>query len=572
MKLIRRLAGGKKAAFGGTGNGWDSGNFWAKPFGFLGKGTTGDREWVENDFVGYVQQIYKDNGVAFACIQTRALVFSEARLVFQRLRDGKPSDGKNDSIHNDGEDDKKPKTKADSTTPFPKKDPSKPKPKGKKKPDKKRGDRSGSIFSTSALKPLENPWPGGFLGDMLFQMDVDASLAGNSYWTWCDDKGKMGNAAKGSETARIVRMRPDFVQIVIYSRNGNPWALDAKLAGYLYKPFLNQGSPPAGAQEKAVLLMPDEVAHYAPIQDPEAHFRGQSWLTPVLRELGADKAAMTHKKRFFDNGATLSNVVSLSEEVGQDDFEFFLAKFKEEYEGVDNAYKTLVLGGGADVSTIGADLKQLDFTQTQGHGETRVAAASGVPPVIVGLSEGLQAATYSNYGQARRRFADGTLRPLWRMACGALSKLVDVPDDARLWYDERDVSFLRDDQKDEAEISETDARAAKALIEAGYEPDTVTEYLETRDPTVLEHTGLVSVQLLQPGQLNPMGPMAPGMGGPAGQQGMGRPGAAKPGGPSGSAPGGGQRRPAASPSGSGKPKPTKPAAKKPSGGKRYVRD
>lgn len=558
MKLIRRLSGGTKTQFGGTGNGWDAGNFWAKPFGFLGKGTTGDREWVENDFVGYVQQIYKDNGVAFACIQTRALVFSEARLVFQRLRDGKPGkDGPPDK-----ETDDKPKTKADD--PKTSSDAKKP-PKGKKKDDKKRGDRSGSLFSTQALKPIEQPWPGGFLGNLLFQMDVDASLAGNSYWTWCDDKGKYGNAAKGSETARIVRMRPDFVQLIIYSRNRNPWALDAKLAGFLYKPFLNQGSAPAGGQEKAILLMPDEVCHYAPIQDPEAHFRGMSWLQPVLRELGADKAAMTHKKRFFDNGATLSNVVSLSEEVGQEDFEFFLAKFKEEYEGVDNAYKTLVLGGGADVSTIGADLKQLDFTQTQGHGETRVAAASGVPPVIVGLSEGLQAATYSNYGQARRRFADGTLRPLWRMACGALSKLVDVPDDARLWFDERDVSFLRDDQKDEAEISETDARAAKALIEAGYEPDTVTEYLETRDPTVLEHTGLVSVQLLQPGQLNPMGPMG-GMGGP----GMG-------GAPGGQPrPGGGQPRPAAGGAGAkpaaAKPAAKKPAARKPSGGKRYVRD
>jgi phage portal protein BeeE len=56
---------------------------------------------------------------------------------------------------------------------------------------------------------------------------------------------------------------------------------------------------------------------------------------------------------------------------------------------------------------------------TQGAGETRIAAAAGVPPVIVGLSEGLQAATYSNYSQARRRFADGTMRPLWRNAAVA---------------------------------------------------------------------------------------------------------------------------------------------------------
>ena len=31
-----------------------------------------------------------------------------------------------------------------------------------------------------------------------------------------------------------------------------------------------------------------------------------------------------------------------------------------------------------------ANLKELDFKSTQGAGETRIAAAAGVPPVIVG--------------------------------------------------------------------------------------------------------------------------------------------------------------------------------------------
>lgn len=547
MRLIRRLAGGKKSA-------WKQPNFWSNPS-FLNTGLSGDREWIENDFTGYVNQIYKDNGVAYACIQTRALVFSEARLAFQRLRDGKPgTDGppKKDDEGTKPTYEKRPQPKL--AKPPGQAGAASKKPDSKKPKDKDRGDRAGSLFSSAELKKLENPWPGGFLGELLFEMDVDASVAGNSYWTWCDGRGNYGNKARGKEDSRIVRMRPDFVQIVVYSRSGNPWALDAKIGGYLYKPYISDGNV-SNLKETAILLMPDEVAHYAPIQDPEAHFRGMSWMTPVLRELGSDKAAMSHKKKFFENGATLSSVVSLSEEVGQEDFEYFLQKFKEEHEGVENAYKTLVLGGGADVSTIGVDLKQLDFTQTQGHGETRIAAASGVPPVIVGLSEGLQAATYSNYGQARRRFADGTLRPLWRLACGALSVLVDVPEDARLWFDDRDISFLRDDQLDEANISEVDARAAKALIEAGYEPDTVTEYLETRDPTVLKHTGMVSVQLLPPGAIHPL---AEGQGG-----GAGRPGGQQ----GGSTPAGQQSKP----SGANKPKPSAPA-KKPSGGKRYVRD
>lgn len=598
MRLIKRLAaGGKKAAFGGS-DGWNGGNMFSPSWLNLG-GLGGDREWLETSFEQYVQKIYKDNGVAYACIQTRAMVFSEARFQFQRMRQGMPATGPRlaegdarpspsgeqvrTTVQYGGGGPSAPPKLASGKTP-PSADaqqatkPTPGKKPGTKKPQtpKNATNSPQSLFGTEALKILDVPWPGGTTGQLLFQMEVDASICGNSYWTYADDQGNFGKAARGKDSTRLVRLRPDYVQIIIHSRSGNPWAIDATVGGYLYKPYMaNQNSPAGIGSQEEVLLMADEVAHYAPIQDPEAHFRGMSWIRPVLRELGSDVSAMKHKKSFFDGGATLGHIISLSEEVGPEDFEFFVQKFKEEHEGVGNAYKTLVLGGGADVSTVGVDLKQLDFTQTQGHGETRIAAASGVPPVIVGLSEGLQAATYSNYGQARRRFADGTLRPLWRMACGALATLVDVPADARLWYDERDISFLRDDQTDEATICEIDARAYKDLVECGVEPDTAAEYLVTRDPTVLigGHSGLVSVQLLPPGTPQPwIGPGGPGQpGGPGGPSG---PGGGKPGvntskPSSSSSSGQSASKPAGKPA-SSKPKPSAPT--KPSGGrKHYVR-
>lgn len=613
MRLFKRLtAGGKKSGLNLTNSStWNGGNMFSPKWMTTG-GLGGDREWLETNFEQYVQKIYKDNGVAYACIQTRAMVFSEARFQFQRMRQGMPASGprlaEGDSKpapsgeqvrtmvqyggntpsgggSSSSSSSSKPKAANDTTSGQSSSQgsqkPSKPqlgKKPGSKKPQTAKGSTNSaqSLFGTEALKILDQPWPGGTTGQLLFQMEVDASICGNSYWTHADDEGNYGKAARGKDTTRLVRLRPDYVQIIIHSTSGNPWAIDSKVGGYLYKPYTSAGYTGTNpGPDEQILLMADEVAHYAPVQDPEAHFRGMTWIRPVLRELGSDVSAMKHKKNFFDGGATLGHIISLSEEVGQEDFEYFVEKFKEEHEGVDNAYKTLVLGGGADVSTVGVDLKQLDFTQTQGHGETRIAAASGVPPVIVGLSEGLQAATYSNYSQARRRFADGTLRPLWRMACGALATIIDVPADARLWYDDRDISFLRDDQLDEANISEIDARAMKALVEGGWEPDAIAEYIVTRDPSVLigEHSGLMSVQLLPPGTPQPfVGPGGlPGTGGGGGQGGAsgGRPSAA------GS---GAQGRPSSAssskPSSGAKPSQSKPSGpRKPSGGrKHYVRD
>jgi hypothetical protein len=112
-----------------------------------------------------------------------------------------------------------------------------------------------------------------------------------------------------------------------------------------------------------------------------------SWLTPIVREIMADKAMTDHKLAFMENAATPNMVVKLDVQ-DLDKFTKWMQQFKEDHEGARNAYRTVFLGAGADVTVVGADLKQIDFKVTQGAGETRIAAAAGVPPVIVGLSEG----------------------------------------------------------------------------------------------------------------------------------------------------------------------------------------
>jgi len=80
-----------------------------------------------------------------------------------------------------------------------------------------------------------------------------------------------------------------------------------------------------------------------------------------------------------------------------------------------------------------------------------------------------------------------------------------VPDGAHLWYDDRDVSFLREDVKDQAEIQSVEAQTIKALIEAGFAPDDVVGAVRAGDLSRLvgKHTGLTSVQLQRPGATTP---------------------------------------------------------------------
>lgn len=344
---------------------------------------------------------------------------------------------------------------------------------------------SGELFGDRNLRLLERPWPGGTTGDLLGRTLMNADLAGNDYTTVVN--------------GRVKKMRPDWTSILLGS-DADPddpaGMLDAEVVAYIYKPGGKRSNKPPQ------ILLPDEVAHFAPYPDPQAEFRGMSWVTPVLRELQADNAATDHKLKFFENAATPNLAVSLDAKVTPEDFDKIVERMRSEHSGAWNAYKTLYLAGGATVTPVGADMKQLDFKVTQGAGETRIALAAGVHPTVAGLSEGLQGASLNagNYQSAKRAFSDKTLQHLWRNVAASFEPLAPPPGSGvELWFDTSDVPFLQDDMKDTAEIQQKKAGAIRSLTEAGYLPASVIAAIDNDDLGQLEHTGVFSVQLQPPG-------------------------------------------------------------------------
>lgn len=395
-----------------------------------------------NNFVGLATQAYEANGVVFACMLVRQMLFSTIRFQWQRIRDGKPSD----------------------------------------------------TFGTPALKLLESPWSGGTTQDLLSRMIQYADLGGNAYVANVADPRK-----------ELVCMRPDWVDVVVEERikeGGRDGVGGGQVGwrkvGYLYW----EGG--RGAEKNPVAFLADEVAHFAPIPDPLFSYRGMSWLTPILREIQADQAMTVHQSKFFENGATPNMIIKHNPLADRSAVAKWAEEVNGKHAGAANAYKTLNLYPGADATVVGTNLKDIDFASVREGGEVRVAAAAGVPPVIVGLSKGLDSATYSNYGQARRRLSDGTAHPLWQNLSGCLQQVMPPPDpSSRLWYDTSDVPFLREDEKDEAEIQQVRATTINTLITAGFTPESAVKAVESGDFGLLVHTGLTSVQLVPPGTGTP---------------------------------------------------------------------
>lgn len=344
-------------------------------------------------------------------------------------------------------------------------------------------------FGTRELGILEEPWKNATTGELIARMEWHAGVAGNAYVTRRPDRLKV--------------LRPDWVAI-LYGSDREPedaiYALDGDLLGYVYQ---NGGLYSSG--NLPTTLLPEDVAHWSPIPDPEAGEVGMSWVTPAIREMQGDRLASEHKIRYFENGATANLVVKGIPAVTKDQFDGIVEMMESQHAGVANAYKTLYLTAGADATVVGSNLAELDLKGVTGTFETRIASLSRVHPVILGIAEGLagSALNAGNFGMARRIWADTWIYPTLQDLVASLATIINVPSGAELWFDTADMPILREDAKDAADIGQIQSSTITQYVREGFTWESSVSAVMAQDPSLLKHSGLTSVQLQPPGAGTP---------------------------------------------------------------------
>jgi len=336
----------------------------------------------------------------------------------------------------------------------------------------------GALFGTTALGVLEVPWRGASTRDLLAVCEMDVAAHGNSYWVL-------------DELGYLVRLEPTTVKIIteaVYDQVTG-FRIGERLSGYAVI-----------VDREVSIYAPEDIAHYKPYPANNSQWVGQAWISACLDDVAADAALTEHKRAAVANGASLTYVVSLDPTLTPTQFDNFIAKFKEDHQGPMRAGEVTFLQGGSDIKAVGQSFSDLAMSETQGAGETRIAAAGGVHPVIVGLAEGLKgAATNAGaYQSAKENFLDGTMAPLWGAFVGAFAGLLKAPGpDVRLWYDSRDIPFMRKDITALAEVMVQNASVISVLTTAGYDPDAIIAAVMANDVSGLvgAHSGLFSVQL-----------------------------------------------------------------------------
>jgi phage portal protein BeeE len=345
------------------------------------------------------------------------------------------------------------------------------------------------MFGDARLAVLENPWPDGSAGALLARMEQDVCLAGNSF-TW--------NAA-GSGGDSLVRLRPEWVTIVSALREDSLGRQFRRAVGYWFEP---PATALGGSFGDPAFFDVSEVAHWAPVPDPAASFRGMSWLTPIIRDIQGDTGLSSYKVKYLQNNASPNVLIKYAQKLQPGTVDAIRERMQARYAGIDNAFKTLVLDQGADLTVIGNSLEQMNFEAVQQAGAERILAAASVPPVLVGM-EPLRGAGRS-YVEVVRRFSDLWARPEWRSACEVLEKFTpgaDIDSGAvRLWFDTSDIAALQEAGLEKAQIALVHAQSILTMVQAGATLDSAVAAVDAGDVSQLEAAPVPAAQVPQPGQ------------------------------------------------------------------------
>lgn len=329
------------------------------------------------------------------------------------------------------------------------------------------------LFGNTSLSVLEHPFgPDTASGELLVRMEQDISLAGNSY-TW---------QPPGEDF--LVRLRPDWTTIVSEIVTVPGGGRYRRKVGY----FVKQPMRGIDDQDKGDFYPAEEVAHWAPVPDPDAAFRGMSWMTPAYRDIKGDDGMGTYKVRYLENAASPNLLIKYAQKLQPGTIDSIRERMQARYGGADNAFKTLVLDQGADVTVIGNSLQQMDFSGVSAAGEQRILADSGVPGVLVGL-EPLRGAG-RGYQESMQKFAGTVMQRNWQSACAVLEKFVDTQGGNRLWFDTSDIPVLRDNEMERAQTALVKAQAMQALRQAGADFASSTTAIESLDFSQLKMSGL----------------------------------------------------------------------------------
>lgn len=216
-----------------------------------------------------------------------------------------------------------------------------------------------------AMKLLKsvNPF---FTKKTLFErLQSNLELHGNEYWLM--DKDGKGNPVG------IYPLNPPAITPL-----ADP---DRYIAGYKYNMGGTDYTIPA-----------EEIIHFKTF-NPKSDICGQSTLEAARTTVDTDEASKEYNRIFFQNNAAPGVVLKYPTRLNQDQIDKMKEQWDSEFQGFKKGYRTAVLSGGLDVTSMDVSHTDMEFIEGRKMNRDEILAIFRVPKIAAGITEDLNFAS-----------------------------------------------------------------------------------------------------------------------------------------------------------------------------------
>lgn len=232
------------------------------------------------------------------------------------------------------------------------------------------------VFNHPLLTLLDKPNNEEVKSDALYILNSHRKLAGDAFWL----KTRTGRQVTG-----LRHLPPDKIQLNLRQpTDTDPTAI----ASYQYIDVIE-------GVRVDITYRPEDIIHIKK-PNPNNAFRGLGVVEAMAETIDVDNLTNTVTKNFFKKGAITNFVLSTDQKITKDQLKRLRAELRQDYSGADNAYKTMILGGGLKPEKIAFSNKDMEFLSQLEWYRNKIMSGFGNTLASLGMLDDVNRATHES--------------------------------------------------------------------------------------------------------------------------------------------------------------------------------
>ncbi|MBU1999479.1 MAG: phage portal protein, partial [Candidatus Omnitrophica bacterium] len=244
---------------------------------------------------------------------------------------------------------------------------------------------------------------------------------------------------EGNKTQKLYNLRPDKIRLI---KDGQ-----GRLAGYEY----------IASEGRSTILDLKDVLHFKYVST-SSELWGTSPLVSLIPSVLVSIYLDLFIKNFFKNAGKTAGTFEVERVLPEPLFQRIEARILKVYQGLQNAWKPLILDGGMKYTPSSITLDNMPFGELSDDLIQRILAVLDVPPIMIGS---LKEASFANARQQYRIFWEALVPKANKIAERITYLLLPEMgyDNWEFTLDFSDIDALKEDAKMQAEIDATYIKA-----------------------------------------------------------------------------------------------------------------